>query len=157
MTRTVVAVIVGYVMMFVLMTLAFFGMYALLGGERAFKPASWDASNLWIAIALVLSLLVAVIAGIICAMIARGGKAPLALAGLVFVLGLIFAVPSLIANQVDQGVRASEPPLFEAMQKAKQPNWVPLAFPVIGAVGVLVGARLIKRSQSQNPSGSAAH
>ena len=148
MTRPIVAVVVSYLLMFVLVTLAFFGMYALLGAERAFKPGSWDASNLWIGLALVLSLIVAVIAGILCAMIARGGKAPLALAGLVFALGLIFAIPSFVANQVDQGVRASAPPLFEAMQKAKQPNWVPLAFPVIGAVGVLLGARLKKRSQN---------
>ena len=146
MARLIVAVIVSYVLMFVLVSLAFFGMYGVLGAEQAFKPGSWEASNLWIAIALVLSLIVAVIAGIVCAMIARGGKAPLALAIVVFALGLVFAIPSFVANQVDQGVRASAPPLFEAFQKAKQPNWVPLAFPVLGAVGVLVGAKLKKRS-----------
>jgi hypothetical protein len=131
--------------MFVLVTLAFFGMYAVLGAEGSFKPGSWDASNLWIAMALVLSIVVAVIAGIVCALIDRGGKAPLALAIVVFVLGLVFAIPSFVANQVDQGPRTTAPPLFEAMQKAKQPNWVPLAFPVIGAAGVLIGARLKKR------------
>ena len=146
MARSIVAVIVSYVLMFVLVSLAFFGMYGVLGAEGAFKPASWDASNLWIAMALVLSLIVAVIAGIVCALIDRGGKAPLILAIVVFVLGLVFAIPSFVANRVDQGPRVDAPPLFEAMQKAKQPNWVPLAFPVVGAVGVLIGARLKKRS-----------
>jgi hypothetical protein len=69
----------------------------------------------------------------------------LVLAIVVFALGLVFAVPSYVANRTDQGVRDYAPPLVEAMQKAKQPNWVPLALPVIGAVGVLIGAKLKKR------------
>lgn len=146
MARSIVAVIVSYLLMFLLVSLAFFAMYGVLGAEQAFKPGSWDASNRWIAIALVVSVAVAVIAGFVCALIAKGGRAPLALAIVVFVLGLAFAIPSFVANQVDQGARASAPPLFEAMQKAKQPNWVPLAMPVIGAVGVLIGAKLKKRN-----------
>ena len=146
MARSIIAVIVSYVLMFVLISLSFFAMYSVLGADQAFKPRSWDASNRWIVGALVLSFIVAVIAGFVCALIARGGKAPLALAIVVFALGLVFAIPSFVANQADQGVRAHAPPLFEAMQKAKQPNWLPLAFPVIGALGVLVGAKLKKRS-----------
>jgi hypothetical protein len=146
MARTIVAVIVSYLLMFVLVSLGFFGMYGMLGAEYAFKPGTWEASNLWIALALVMGLVVAVIAGIVCALIAKGGKAPLALAIVVFTLGLVFAIPQFVANQVDQGPRTGAPPLFEAMQKAKQPAWVSLALPLIGVVGVLSGARLKRRS-----------
>ena len=146
MARSIIAVIVSYVLMFVLVSLSFFAMYSVLGAEQSFKPRSWDASNQWLAIALGVSFVIAVIAGFVCALIARGGKAPLVLAIVVFALGFVFAVPSFVANRTDQGVRDYAPPLVEAMQKAKQPNWVPLVLPVIGAVGVLIGAKLKKRN-----------
>lgn len=146
MARSIIAVIVSYVLMFVLVSLAFFAMYSVLGAEQAFNPRSWDASNRWVSIALVVSFVIAVIAGFVCALIAKGGKAPLALAIVVLALGLLLAIPSFVANQTDQGVRAYAPPLFEAMQKAKQPNWVPLVLPVIGAIGVLIGGKLKKRN-----------
>lgn len=147
MVRAILAVIVSYVVMFLLIFLAFTGAYLLFGADWAFKPGSFQASNRWLAIAFVINLVVAIIGGLICTVIARGGKAPLALAAVVFVLGLLFAIPSLVArNEPGNVVRAGDVPMIEAMQKAKEPVWVPLLFPFVGAAGVLIGSKLKRRA-----------
>jgi hypothetical protein len=145
MLRAILAVIVSYVLMFVLIFLAFTCAYYVLGAEGSFKPGSFAASNTWIAIAFAVNFVVAVIGGFICAAIAKGGRAPIALAAVVFVLGLLLAVPSLMVPRAD-AVRAGDVPMFEAMQKAKEPPWVPLTFPIVGAIGVLIGGKLKRRS-----------
>ena len=131
--------------MFVFVFLAFTGMYFVLGANGAFKPGSFAASNRWIAIAFVVNFVVAVIGGLICAAIAKGGKAPIALAAVVFVLGLLLAIPSLMVQKAD-AVRVGDVPMFEAMQKAKEPPWVPLTFPILGAIGVLIGGKLKRQA-----------
>ena len=147
MLRAIVAVIVSYILMFVLVFLAFTGVYVILRADGAFKPGSFEASTQWIAIAFVVNFVVAVIGGLICAAIAKGGKAPIALAAVVFVLGLLLAIPSLMAQRANgDAVRIGDVPMFEAMQKAKEPPWVSLTFPIVGVIGVLIGGRLKRRA-----------
>lgn len=141
MLRAILAVIVSYVLMFVLIFLAFTCVYFVLGAGGAFKPGSFAASNRWIAIAFGVNFVVAVIGGLICAAIAKGGKAPMALAAVVFVVGLLLSVPSLMVPRADE-VRVGDVPMSEAMKKAKEPPWVPLTFPIVGAIGVLIGGKL---------------
>jgi len=45
MARQIIAVVVGYVAMFVLISVAFTAEYLLLGARHAFKPGSLEASN----------------------------------------------------------------------------------------------------------------
>jgi hypothetical protein len=145
MARSIIGVIVGYIAMFVLTFLAFTAEYMLLGADHAFKPRTFVASNRWLAIAFAINFMVAVIGGFICAAIARGGKAPLVLAIVVFVLGLLFAIPSLMVPHTGAVRATSDIPMFEAMQKAEEPRWVPFTFPIVGVVGVLIGGKLRKR------------
>src|SRR5712691_1972627 len=87
MARAIIAVIASYVVIFVLLFAGFTCAYLFMGPDNAFKPGSYQASNRWIAMSLVLSFAVAIIAGLICAVIAKGSRAPLALAIVVLVLG----------------------------------------------------------------------
>ena len=145
MARTIIAVIVGYITMFALVFLTFTCVFLLMGTEWSFNPNSFDASNKWIAMSLVANLIIGIIGGLVCALIANGGKAPLILAVAVFVLGLIFAIPAVIAHDANPNlVRPRTVTQVEAMQKAREPLWVPFTFPVIGAVGVLIGGKLKK-------------
>jgi hypothetical protein len=144
--RSILGVVVGYVVMFVLVFLAFTAEYTLLGADHAFKPRSFVASNRWIAIAFVINFAVAVIGGFICALIARRGKAPLVLAIVVFALGLLFAIPSLMVPHTGAVRTTSDVPMFEAMPKAEEPRWVPFTFPIVAVAGVLIGGKLKKRS-----------
>ena len=66
MGRAILAVIVSYVVMILLTSAVFMGAYLVLGADQAFKPSSFQASNRWIVLMLVVSLVVAVIGGFIC-------------------------------------------------------------------------------------------
>lgn len=147
MARTIVAVIVGYITMFVLVFVTFTGVFLLMGTEWSFKPNSFEASNRWIAMSLVANVIIGVAGGLVCAMIAKGGKAPMVLAIFVFALGLLLAVPQVFANKAGANqVRTSDLSNIEAMQKATQPLWVPFTFPILGAMGVLIGGKLRRSS-----------
>jgi hypothetical protein len=65
-----------------------------------------------------------------------------ALAGLVLVLGIIFAIPVLTApaDEAPQA-RTGDVGNTEAMQNARQPDWLVILNPLLGATGVLIGAR----------------
>ena len=147
MARAVIGVIVGYVVMFILNFLGFVTLYALIGPDQAFKPGLYLASSKWIAISFVIIFITGTIAGLICAAIAKGGKAPLALAIVVIVLGLLLAIPAMMKAQANAKlVRGRNVPQMEAAQKAYWPTWTPFTFPIISAIGVLVGGRLKRRS-----------
>jgi hypothetical protein len=71
------------------------------------------------------------------------------LAGLVLVLGLLMAVPVLLAPKEDPPpIREGGMSNLEAMTQARQPGWVALINPVIGVFGVLAGAGMKKENGS---------
>ena len=147
MARSIIGVIVGYVTMFIINFAFFVGVYAVIGPDNAFKPHRFLASNRWILIAFAGTFVTAIIAGLICAAIAKGGKAPLALAVLILVLGWLLAVPAVMKAQknVDM-IRMGDVPSMEAAGKAFYPIWVPFAFPVIQGIGAVIGGKLRRRS-----------
>jgi hypothetical protein len=147
MARAIVGVIVAYIVMFILNFLGFVTLYAAIGPSQAFQPGLYLASNKWIAISFVIIFITGIIAGLICAVIANGGKSPLALAIVVVVLGLLLAVPAVMKAQANAKlVRTGDVPSMEAAQKAYWPTWTPFTFPIISAIGVLIGGKLKRRS-----------
>lgn len=147
MAKGIIGVIVGYIVMFILNFLGFVTLYAVIGPNQAFKPRLYLASNRWIAISFVIIFITGIIAGLICAAIAKGGKAPLALAIVVIALGLLLAIPGTMKGQANAKlVRSGDVPQMEAAQKAYWPIWTPFTFPFISAIGVLIGGKLKRRS-----------
>ena|SRR2546430_164201 len=147
MVRSVVAVIVGYIVMFILQVASFMTIYTLVGADWSFKPASYQASTRWTAMQFAVILVTCIIAGLICAAVAKGGKAPLVLAAVVLVLGLGLGALSIALRPVDtHEVRTKSVSNMEAMNKARHPMWVVFLGPVIGAVGVVIGGKLKRRS-----------
>lgn len=147
MARTIIGVVVGYIAMFVLVFATFTVVFLLMGTEWSFKPASFEASNAWIAMSLIANLIIGIVSGLICAIIARGGKGPMILATVVFVLGMALAIPSVLALKKNANlVRSGNVSQVEAMQNAYEPTWVPFTFPILGALGVLIGGRLKRQS-----------
>jgi len=147
MARSIIAVIVGYLVMFVLQVAAFMTIYTLVGADWSFKPASYQASTRWTVMQFVVIGVTAIIAGLICAIIAKGGKAPLALAAVVLVLGFGLAVLGTTLRPADtHEVRTGNVSNMEAMSKARHPVWVVFLGPVVAAVGVVIGGKLKRRS-----------
>jgi hypothetical protein len=147
MARAIVGVIVGYIVMFILNFIGFVTLYAVIGPSQAFQPGLYLASNKWIAISFVIIFITGIIAGLVCAVIAGGGKAPLGLAIVVVVLGLLLAIPAVMKAQTNAKlIRTGDVPSMEAAQKAYWPIWTPFTFPIISAIGVLIGGKLKRRS-----------
>jgi len=146
MLRAILAVVISYVIMLVLAFIAFACAFLILSPEVIFKPAVYEASTTWIGIAFLINIVDALIGGFICALIAKGGRAPYALAFVVILLGLLVAFGDTKKGKMNAGLaRAGNAPQLETIQKAYWPVWVPFAFPFTGAIGVLIGARM-KRS-----------
>jgi hypothetical protein len=150
MGRLIGSVVLGYVVMSVLVFMSFTGLFLVLGSERSFQPGSYEASMLWIAVSTVLGVLAAVAGGWTCAVVARGARGPRVLAGVVIVLGLILAIP-VITARAEPALRSGEVTNMEAMQNARQPVWVALLNPFLGAVAVMLGARLSARPPRSTP------
>ena len=147
MLRSALGVIIGYIVMFVLQVIAFITIYTIVGANWSFKPASYQASTRWTVMQFGVILVTAIIAGLICALIAQGGKAPLVLAAVVLVLGVALGVAGTALRPADtHEVRAGDIPNMEAMSKARHPTWVIFLGPVIGAVGVVIGGKLKRRA-----------
>lgn len=74
---------------------------------------------------------------------ARGGRAPAALAAVVIVLGLAFAIVALLAPGAQgPNERTADIDTFEAAGQARQPIWISFLNPLIGAAGVMIGSRI---------------
>ena len=145
MVRSIIGVIVGYIVMVGLQVAAFMKIYDLMGPDWSFKSASFQASTRWHLMQFVVILLTAAIAGLVCALIAKRGKACLALAGLVMVIGMGLGILSHSGRPAD--TRPPGPiPGREAMTKATHPLWLVFVMPFIAGVGVLAGGSL-KRSR----------
>ena len=139
MLKGVLGVIVGYLAMAIVVFATLSGAYLTLGADRAFAPGTYEVSTLWLATSFTLSLIAAMVGGWVCSRIAGPGAVK-ALAGLVLVLGIILVIPALDpASDTRPTVRAADTPNLEAMTNARQPTWVSLTIPVLGAIGVLIG------------------
>ena len=147
MGRIISSVVVGYVTMFVAVFLIFSAAYLLLGTGGSFQADSWDVSGAWITVSILVGVVAAIAGGYVCAAIARDSRGPWALVVVVVVLGVILAIPALTGTYDDIGVgaRPATVGLFEAMQNAKQPVWIAFLNPLLGAVGVMIGAKLKQR------------
>jgi hypothetical protein len=133
--------------MFVLQVAAFMTIYTVMGADWSFKPASYQASTRWTVMQFVVVFVTAAIAGLVCAIIARGGKATLVLAAVVLVLGFALGVAGTAMRPADtHEVRTGNAANMEAMSKARHPLWVVFLGPVVAAVGVLAGGKLKRRT-----------
>ena len=147
MVRSVIAVVVGYVVMFALVFVTFTAAYLAMGADRALQTGSYDVSALWLAVGFALSVLAAVAGGYVCAWIARRRGPAVALAGLVLVLGLAMALMGALAPPADRpSTRTGDVGNLEAMKYARTPTWIALINPLIGSAGVLMGARMREKA-----------
>lgn len=147
MGRSVLAVVVSYLVMFALQFAAFMTIYTVMGANWSFEPASYHASTRWTVMQFAVVFVTAVIAGLICALISKGSKAPLVLAIVVLAIGLSLGALHVATQPADTGeVRGPSVPNMVAMTKARHPMWVIFLGPFIGAVGAVVGGKLKKRA-----------
>jgi amino acid transporter len=139
--RAIIGVIASYIVMAIFFTVIFLGFFLALGVERVFQPDSYEVSTLWLVISTAISFCTAILGGYVCAAIGKCMRACQVLALIVLVLGVILCLPKM---REDPHVRAGDVPTLQVMQLAQMPVWMHVFAPVLGAVGVLLGARMKK-------------
>jgi hypothetical protein len=144
MLRAILAVVVGYLVMAAIVIPAF-TLPIFLPSDWVWEKDSLEVTKLFLIVTLAVSLVGAVGGGWVAALIARRRDHPavFVLAGLVLVLGLFSAAGnSLRETPVKSPQQVAAMTFKERAEVATQPVWYAFTLPVLGCVGVLVGARL---------------
>ncbi len=146
LARNIGAAVLGWVTMavgvFILMSLMWLG----VGAEGAFRPGSWDVSTSWSLGSIAVGLLAALVGGLVCAKTSTSPWAVRLLVVIVVALGVMVAVGEMSAPVADAGPRPDGVGMIEAIATAQQPRWLTWLNPVLGAVGAILGTRMIRRS-----------
>ncbi len=146
MLRSVLGVIIAFILLAILQVASFMTMYGLMGTDWSFKPRSFQPSTRWTAMQFAIIIVTSIIAGLVCAAIAKGRKAPLAFAAIVLVLGLGAGVLKTSLRPDTHEVRIGSVSQQDARNKARPLMWVVFLGPFIGAVGVVIGGKLKRAS-----------
>ncbi|MDQ7051884.1 MAG: hypothetical protein Q9P14_02910 [candidate division KSB1 bacterium] len=148
MVKNILAIIAGYIAMALIIAISFTLAYNLMGADGAFKPGTYEVSATWIAMSIVMSILAALAGGYISMLLARNYRVSIGLAALVFILGMFTAIHHTTREDTRPVERQAEVSNTLAMMNAREPTWVSFLNPIIGALGVLAGARLPKNGPS---------
>jgi hypothetical protein len=148
MLRSILAIIVSYIVMMLFFSLAFAALYAGLGVERVFQSDSYEISTLWLVLSIVGSFLVALFAGWLCAAISKSFRVGQVFALIVLAGSAIMCVSSLYRESEGPHVRAGEVGFFDAMERGVSPHWLHFVNPVLTAAGALAGARMKRRGNT---------
>jgi hypothetical protein len=143
MLKSILGVIVGYIVMAIFSFAIFSCAYLGLGVERVFEAESYHVSTIWMVIMIAFALIGGILGGWVCAAISKSKGACMAFAGIVLALGLIVSIMTKMKDHPETA-RTGDVPNLEAMQKAQTPTWLCLLNPVLCAAGVLLGARIKK-------------
>lgn len=142
MLKSILAIIVSYLAMFVIFMAIFSGLYFVLGVERVFQTDSYEVSMVWLALTLVIGFLVSGFAGYLCVALSKSFRTGQIFALVVFILGLVQCVSALKRNPDAPNTRAGEVEMSDAMKLAVTPLWLHFVNPILSGAGVLIGARM---------------
>ncbi|PYJ09889.1 MAG: hypothetical protein DMF06_08320 [Verrucomicrobia bacterium] len=140
MLKSIIGIIVAYIVMAIFAFGVFTCAYLGLGVDRVFEPDSYAVSTVWIAIMIGVALIGGILGGLTCAAISNSKGACTAFAVIVFVLGLAVAIPALTKEKTSEP-RTGDVPNLTAMSMAQNPTWLLLLNPAISAAGILLGAK----------------
>jgi hypothetical protein len=146
MLRQIAGFIVGYILMMAIVVLCFLVGPMLLGVDRVFQPGSYDASMLWVIIAMGITLFAALAGGAICTLIAASKRPAIVMAAIVVILGSINIFMG--AGRPNPPPRPADQSLVDAFQSAmeygREPLLTRVSNPVLGGLGVLLGMALAR-------------
>ncbi|PZR76383.1 MAG: hypothetical protein DLM73_02765 [Chthoniobacterales bacterium] len=148
MLKSIIAIIVSYAVMFLLFMAIFTGSYIALGPERVFQTDSYEVSNLWLALTLIISFIGCILAGYLCAAISKSWRTCQVFAVIIFLLTLLSCISAMKRNPDAPNIRAGDVSYLDAISLAVTPLWLHLVNPVISGAGVLLGARMKRRGNA---------
>lgn len=134
--------IVGYVAISLFFLAVFACAYFGLGVERIFQSDSYEVSALWLVLSAAIGLGAGTLGGYVCAAISRSKRTCELFAAIVLIILVLFCIPKL--RDPNPHWRAGDVEFMDAMRLTQMPFWMHVLNPVLGAVGVLWGARMKK-------------
>jgi hypothetical protein len=137
--------IIGYVALSLFFFATFAGLYRVLGVERIFQPDSYEVAPLWWVLSAAISLVGSMLAGYVCAAISRSKRTCQLFAGIILVVLILFCIPQM--RDRTPHPRAGEISYMDAIQRTQMPIWMHLLNPVLGGLGVLLGAGMKKLAE----------
>ena len=141
MLKSIVGVIVGYLVMMVVAFFAYTAAYLGLGAGRAFEPDTYALSGIWIGLVIAITLISGRVGGLTCAAISKSRTTGLVFALIVFVLGFVFELPNIMKDHAPVA-RTGDVSNMEAMGKAQPPVWLLFLNPFLAGAAVLMGTRM---------------
>jgi len=154
MLRSIAAVILSYIAMAVVVIVAFSALWFGLGPNRLLVPGEWRGNIILCIAAPGITLVCGLLGGWMCAKIARGARGPvIALAAVVLVLGLAMAFLTLRRPE-PSGPRDPDLTVQQVMEQGREPAWVAISNPIIGAAGVSLGGLVIGRRKARVAAGA---
>ena len=153
MLRSILAVVVGYLVLAVFVSVTLMIGWIAVGPEVAFRAGTTRVAPAWLAINIPLSLAGAVLGGWIAALIGRHPRnTPVkVLAGLVLVLGLLQAVMLVTTVRPAPTKPVTEMSMLEASAHGQQPVWYSFGIPILGAAAVILGGKLYRPRPTPPP------
>lgn len=150
MVRRLLGIIVGYIVMAAAVFVTFTLLYMALGVDSTFEPGTYNVTITWILLSLLLNIIAAVIGGYVCTLISKDKKTTYVFAAIVFVLGIVLAIPQLSKTEGTSKIREGNVSNMQAMKDAKQPVSTLFLNPILGAVGILAGTKLWKEKKEKD-------
>ena len=142
MLKSIVGVIVGYLVMMFVAFCAYTAAYLGLGADRAFEAGTYTLSGIWIGLVIAITIISGLLGGLTCAAISKSRTTGLVFALIVFVLGFVFELPNIMDHAPK--ARAGDIANMEAMKKAQPPVWLLFLNPFLAGAAVLMGTRMKK-------------
>ena len=148
--RGVLAVIVGFVVMFIIQAIGLTIGYFVVPMDKIYEGDTLHTSLLWTIIMLATGLIASIIGGMIGAVI---GKSPRhlpvkILAVIVLLLGMASGyrqVQEIKSRTPEELHRTGSEKVWEAAKVSAPPTWYSYTIPVVSAAGFLIGAAVIKK------------
>jgi hypothetical protein len=141
MLKSILGIVVGYLVMGLFAFAAYTAAYLALGAERVFEADTYALSGMWIGLMVVVTLIAGLIGGLTCAAISKNRTTGLVFALIVFVLTFLFALPNIMKDHTPIA-RSGDVPNLQAMQMAQPPMWLCILNPILAGVAVLMGTRM---------------
>lgn len=138
MLRSILAVIASYIAMAILIIAVFSALMIGLGPNRLLKPGAWEGNMFLTITAPSLTIVAGLFGGWLCTKIARKPKPVIALAVLVLVLGFVTAY-SILQKPFPTGPRDPNLTTQQFMEQGREPTWLAISNPILGAGAVLIG------------------
>lgn len=149
MLKSILGIVVGYLVMGFFAFSGYSAAYLTLGPERVFEADTYALSGMWIGLMVVITLISAFIGGLMCTAISKSRTTGLVFAGIVLVLSFVFAFPNVI-NAHPPVPRSGDAANLQAMEMAQPPPWLRILSPIMAGVAALIGTR-IKNAPAVSP------